>query len=1666
MKTKFISFIVIICIIVSQITAFAAVAWPAPLSTGLDMPVRPTDGYVSMQNPPNFTWQHVPDAVSYELCVYTDEACTKKKYFKDGLTHNYYNFEHTFEPGKTYWWRVRFYTEDGSYSEWTAKRRFRIDPDAYEFTLPETDVLVAKIPQGHPRVITTSAELEDFRNNRFKNVNAANYYDYIVKRAESHSVKIENGTMDLTKPQRPSDDDPDAVYNYERGITGVYTKLIGYAYECGYAYLVSGNEKYANAAKKILTAISPWGFVMKNGKLVYDKDDITGYSKNDTIHRVITYKSAMVYDWIYHTMTEEERAPIRYMIQERGKILANHLIDGAKNAIRKKPYDSHGWTAFGFLGITAYAMYGEFPEAEYWFREIIPAYAAIFPPWSYQDGGWSQGTDYWKDSTIHGQEFLDVMARGGIINYYESAWGSQEYLWSLYAFPAGSYGAFGDDSNLRLPGVASADSVSNTAYYTGNPTAKWILETLGGEYANTINTFYIDTSHIEPEPPENYPLSHEFEDIGWAVMTSDLMDTNRVQAYLKSSYYGSFNHSHADQNSFIIQAFGKKLAVKSGYYESYHSVHDKTITRATFAHNSITHDGGKGQPSQTDDFTAKGDITSFVTQMSFDCATGDATPAYKGEIGKYIRNFIYIRPGTFVVIDDLEAKKGTTSTFEWWLNAEDGTLTEYTDKGATIEVDNANLKADVIYPQNTTVTFYDGFINPLDGLYYEPNASRDFDGWPHHDRVNFSTKKVDKTKMVVTMSVYEDGESADVPHTEYAPDGSYIKLTFKDGNVCIVNMGNPETYVTCDDITFAGEAVTYNDNSIMLTNGTYLLKGMANLIMSDKKLTCAMGYGQISMSVPEDAHVDFETSTKYFKADGNTVFTDHKGRNANDAIGVNVDYSLADYGYLGMDVKKGNVMLLADDSSVTVAGLAPEISVNRTSDGKYQILWNDNDSNIYDVLLNGIVYEDVSSPYTIVPDGETKTYNVAVRTHKDNLTSPWSDFVHISPDGKSYYSTVRYKEIDGNIKAEVFATNPQNEKYSFATAIYENDVLKEIVPFYKTGTNSYEATFPLLSSGQNAKTYLWTEDGISPRAPLAEYNSYSLSLNGIAIDGEYMEEYSDNKDEYDIFLPYGTECYPLITPAIKDNSTYCFVSHDYSNLTSCINLTAQNGDTRRITLNYILEDVDKHVVTGASEEAQFKGDTGRSIDEDGNATGKVSTSNVGVLTYDVLYKDGVTQKQTVKNLPLYTNLDGNHGGNLLGSRIASDRPPAGTQSNHSEFHNPNKSYVGYDHFVFPNDTFYKLTNEQAGGQVLNARFNFSLEENAEIVILASGAVPGLVKNGFSQDATEKISNGRYMNVPNFEDKYYNIMYNGLSESDFVGRYPVNYDVLSLMVDVAPIEGLSSWADYVNAAPTKEDFTVADTDFKVEGLYVYRNIYTKRFENITDTTSVEIDFGDFGTTVPKLLVIVRPLTPKKPISDFVFTGPRTFEDVPEELLADSDDVMDEHTAHSPYSTGNLAHNAEIGAYVYSEANLTNAISYLNTVIGLEGAYLIPIQNSVAATAVSNNWMRAYYYGMEAVGGNSYPAMMKKSNDWYEFTLNKSADLYVVTTDEKPLFIDDTWQNLNISGSAVVASGLTGIYGEVYVKHIDANPGEPARVSMKTPGTGSTKGNYITFVKFTE
>jgi hypothetical protein len=148
-------------------------------------------------------------------------------------------------------------------------------------------------------------------------------------------------------------------------------------------------------------------------------------------------------------------------------------------------------------------------------------------------------------------------------------------------------------------------------------------------------------------------------------MHSSLSDPNRLSVFFKSSPYGSYNHSHADQNSFVVNYRGRRLAIASGYYDDYGTKHWHEWYKQTRSTNAITFDGGQGQGESDKAFS--GEIVRFESGDGFDYAIGHAEKAYDGKLTKAERAIVYLRPDTIVVRDVVAS--ATPRTWEWNIHA-------------------------------------------------------------------------------------------------------------------------------------------------------------------------------------------------------------------------------------------------------------------------------------------------------------------------------------------------------------------------------------------------------------------------------------------------------------------------------------------------------------------------------------------------------------------------------------------------------------------------------------------------------------------------------------------------------------------------------------------------------------------------------------------------------------------------------------------------------------------------------------------------------------------------------------------------------------------------------------------------------------------------------------
>lgn len=822
---------------------------------------RPANNYISEQNPPTFFFPYVEGATGYDIIVCSDKELKNVKYFVSNISINMHNFICEFLPG-TYYWSARYKTADGI-SEWSEAKRFTVRPDAYSYPVPDITVLSDKFASmSHPRIIVNEDTIDEFRALKDTSKVSKYYYGLIIDSADS---VVTNSKVDTfaAEPEHGLDEKTlkDAVYDVTEQI-----------FNAALAYLITENDEYAEAAKIGLLRVAEWEL---DPEIIGEEGGSTSYKYGDQMYRTLVIECSIAYDWLYNYMNEEERNKVADMLIKRA-IYEEHPAEGLQDATYKlvtSPYLSHGTGHMNAVLTASIALADKSTTLKGFIDTYLPI-AIADGSWKYQDGAYANGFAY---STYFSEHPTVQHSLSGIINKNLSA--AENNNWKFYFYTAFNTGSmeFGDESYGYVT-RAIVYLLRKYAQRTDNPYAKWKYEYFNIDSLTTVDGYYdAYGTDVEAKEPTDLPKSHLFKDAGYVAMHSDLMDDeNRVSLYFRSSQYGSRNHSHPDQNSFHIHAYGERLAIDSGYYDSYYSEFDKGYTRKTYAHNAITYDGGQGQPIGTT--LASGEVTNFITSQSFDLTTGSAAKAYNSyinsdgygyyydteKVAKADRHIIYVRPDSFIVIDDLKAGNGEEYNFEWWLNAYKDIKFKEDKIGAVITRNNAQLEAEVVYPadmqKGELITTFSG----PDGVIYNPTGS--YANMPVHQRVWFETPKTNETKIVTVMNVHKkDGTAKEITSESFE---NYIKLTFEDETVAYINTTGVSE-ITADGYTFSGEALVVKGESFMLVDGTSLIKDGTDVITADKKVSVALEDNHLSVSSMNDVKVEIASETVIGMTDEN-----------------------------------------------------------------------------------------------------------------------------------------------------------------------------------------------------------------------------------------------------------------------------------------------------------------------------------------------------------------------------------------------------------------------------------------------------------------------------------------------------------------------------------------------------------------------------------------------------------------------------------------------------------------------------------------------------------------------------------------------------------------------------------------------------------------------------
>jgi hypothetical protein len=198
---------------------------------------------------------------------------------------------------------------------------------------------------------------------------------------------------------------------------------------------------------------------------------------------------------------------------------------------------------------------------------------------------------------------------------------------------------------------------------------------------------------------------------------------------------------------------GAALAIPSGYYgPSYGKPHHAQWTRSTKANNCVLVNG-EGQTIRS--AAANGAIVDFRDRPGYSYVAGDATPAYMGKLERWVRRILFLRPGLFLVLDEVAAP--ATSQYQWMLHAFEEM--DVAGRRITSRRKGARLDVHLACAQGLALTQTDQFDTPYNqGIPEAYHRER-----PNHWHVTAETvQKSDAVRIAAVMAVSAEKERFEV----------------------------------------------------------------------------------------------------------------------------------------------------------------------------------------------------------------------------------------------------------------------------------------------------------------------------------------------------------------------------------------------------------------------------------------------------------------------------------------------------------------------------------------------------------------------------------------------------------------------------------------------------------------------------------------------------------------------------------------------------------------------------------------------------------------------------------------------------------------------------------------------------------------------------------------
>lgn len=676
-------FNVAFCTLIFNFLLTSAHSSPQAIHPATRQSAWPSDGVTVDINPPSLLWPATGGQdIRYRVRLSQD------RHFPAARTIASKDLPWaTFNPHKklgqgTWYWQYEI-SKGKDVQKKSEVHSFTVTGATGEYLTPSADTMLSACPGSHPRILITANELAGFRR-RVKNEPQAGA---IIREADRY-VDRKPPSEQSGRPSQKGKDSFEQKNFAKWASKALGNQLSSSTSALAKAYIITGDKRYGRQAVRYGVHVA--GF---------DPDGVTGRRVSDFADGTCLRAMALAYDSCFDLLTSQEKSKLQKAIAVR----AGRMFASWRNNLETRVFSAHIWQhILHEFAEAAFATLGEIDEAELWASYVYELWLARVPLLGGEDGGWANGNNYFGTNFVTLVSIPTFFEQLTGVDFFAHPWYRNSIYYMIYTWPPGSGpDGFGDGCERRelapLSRLVFADILGRRF---DDPYAGWYvresLKPLRASLQDDDSQRWhrlraTDNSQAPARSSFDLPQARLFADIGVVAMHTDLANTPKnLMLAFRSSPFGSFNHAHADQNSFNILFGGKRVFSNSGYYIGYGDAHFKGWYIHSRGHNTVLIDG-KGQ--LTGSPNGYGQVIRYMHNDDVTYCLGDASNAY-GNAGltRFRRHVAFLRPSTVVIYDELEADH--PARWSWLLHCDDRILREADSDRLTATTSTANSRVD------------------------------------------------------------------------------------------------------------------------------------------------------------------------------------------------------------------------------------------------------------------------------------------------------------------------------------------------------------------------------------------------------------------------------------------------------------------------------------------------------------------------------------------------------------------------------------------------------------------------------------------------------------------------------------------------------------------------------------------------------------------------------------------------------------------------------------------------------------------------------------------------------------------------------------------------------------------------------------------------------------